>query len=180
MTYDLNYHINLDKSHILPNILNGGYMGIVSQFISDIVLSVLLFNESIIITDIKISNISSYYASITVGMLAGILIIYLDPIATIIITTIFYNYSFKLFENIINNKQINFTPASDIFDAGIGVLILWAFDPTAKQKYYRYQQKRHFIEPTIPRKDRSLGLIIFFSILNSTYGWLKSSFKINN
>ena len=38
MNYDLEYHKNLDKSHILPNILKGAQMGIISQFLADIIL----------------------------------------------------------------------------------------------------------------------------------------------
>ena len=41
MQYDLEYHKSLDRSHILPNILQGAQTGIFSQFISDIILSLL-------------------------------------------------------------------------------------------------------------------------------------------
>ena len=152
-------------------------MGVISQLLSDIIISILLYNSTIIINDIKISSISYYYTSVITGMLAGVLVIYLDPIATIIITTIFYNYISKYMKKLINDEPIDLTPISDTFDVGVSVLLISLFDPTAISQYYRYQQKRHFIEPTIPRRDRTLGLIIFFSILSSTYGWLKSQNK---
>lgn len=180
MNYNLEYHKALDRSHILPNLLNGGYMGILSQMLSDIFISILLFNEAIIINDIKISHISSYYTSAIIGMLAGVLVIFLDPIATIIITTILYNYILKYIKKLINDEPIILTPISDTFDTGISVLLISLFDPTAISQYSRYQQKRHFIEPSIPRRDRTLGLIIFFSVLSSTYGWLKSQNKEND
>ena len=173
MTYDLEYHKNLDKSHILPNVLNGAYMGVFSQFLSDFFLSVLLFNNTIIINDIKISSITNYYASVLTGMLAGLLIIYIDPIGAIAITTIFYNYADRFMHLLISNEDLNLKPIEYTFDASISVLFIALFDPTAKSQFYRYQQKRNFIEPTIPRTDRTLGLVIFFSILTSTYGFLK-------
>ena len=45
--YDLKYHKALNRSHILPNILNGAKSGIYSQFIADIVVSVLLYQNQI-------------------------------------------------------------------------------------------------------------------------------------
>ena len=148
-------------------------MGVFSQFLSDFFLSVLLFNNTIIINDIKISSITNYYASVLTGMLAGLLIIYIDPIGAIAITTIFYNYADRFMHLLISNEDLNLKPIEYTFDASISVLLIALFDPTAKSQFYRYQQKRNFIEPTIPRTDRTLGLVIFFSILTSTYGFLK-------
>lgn len=173
MQYNLEYHKALNRSHILPNVMKGAYTGVGSQFISDIVLSVLLFNNEIIIKDIQISNISNYFASVLTGMLAGFLIIYIDQIALIAITTIFYNYINRFVNTLITKEDLNIRPIEYSFDALIAVMFVVLFDPTAKLQYYRYQQKRHFIEPTIPRTDRNLTLVIFFSILTSTYGFLK-------
>ena len=80
MQYNLEYHKYLDRSHILPNILQGAYMGIISQFLSDFFISLLSNNNNIIISDIEISSISSYYASVVTGMLSGFLIIFIDNI----------------------------------------------------------------------------------------------------
>lgn len=175
MQYNLEYHKYLDKSHILPNVLQGAYTGITSQFLSDLFISLLNYNNQIIITDIEISSIASYYASAVSGMLAGLLIIYIDQIALVAITTIFYSYTYKYINELITGEPIELTPIENTFDATITVLLVALFDPTARSQYYRYQQKRHFIEPTIPRTDRSLSLIIFFSILTSTYGFLKQN-----
>lgn len=173
MQYNLEYHKALNKSHILPNVMRGAYTGISSQFISDIILSLLLFNEEIIINDINVSPITNYYASVLTGMLAGFLIIYIDQIALIAVTTIFYSYANRFFNYLINNEELNIRPIEYTFDALISMLFVILFDPTAKLQYYRYQQKRHLIEPSIPRTDRPLTLVIFFSILTSTYGFLK-------
>lgn len=81
MQYDLKYHIKLDQSHILPNILNGAQFGIISQFLSDIFISLFLFNEKIIIEDIQVSQTPAYYAAVASGMIAGFLSIFIDPIA---------------------------------------------------------------------------------------------------
>ena len=175
MQYNLEYHKYLDRSHILPNLLQGAYMGIVSQFLSDLFISLLSNNNSIIITDIEISSIASYYASVITGMLSGFLIIFIDQIALVVITTVFYSYTFNLINELITGQKLELTPVETTFDAAITVLLVALFDPTARSQYYRYQQKRHFIEPTIPRTDRNLSLIIFFSILTSTYGFLKQN-----
>lgn len=45
MPYNFEYHVRLDQSHILPNILKGAQTGVISQFISDIIISLLFFNE---------------------------------------------------------------------------------------------------------------------------------------
>ena len=49
MQYNLEYHKQLDRSHILPNILEGAKTGVASQFLSDVIISLLLFNESIVL-----------------------------------------------------------------------------------------------------------------------------------
>ena len=98
MQYNLEYHKQLDRSHILQNVMKGAYTGIASQFISDIILSLLLFNNEIIVKYIQISHISHYFASVLTGMLAGLLIIYIDQSALVAVTTIFYNYSNTLGE----------------------------------------------------------------------------------
>ena len=173
MQYNLEYHKALDRSHILPNVMKGAYTGVASQFISDIILSLLLFNNEIIVKDVQISHISHYFASVLTGMLAGLLIIYIDQIALIAVTTIFYNYANTFVNKLITCEELDIRPIEFTFDALIAMFLVALFDPTAKCQYYRYQQKRHFIEPTIPRTDRPLTLVIFFSILTSTYGFLK-------
>lgn len=171
--YDLEYHKRLDKEHILPNILNGAKFGVISQFFSDIVISLLLSNELIIIEDIKISEVSAYYASVASGMMAGLLSIYLDPFAMVLFTITTYAYVFNFFEIILNNAEFSIKPKEIVFDTLVSIILLYAFDPTAHSQYLRYKQKRNLIEPTIGRSDRSLGLSIFFIILVSTYGFLK-------
>ena len=108
-------------------------------------------------------------------MLSGFLIIFIDQIALVVVTTVFYSYTFNLINELITGQKLELTPVETTFDAAITVLFVALFDPTARSQYYRYQQKRHFIEPTIPRTDRNLSLIIFFSILTSTYGFLKQN-----
>ncbi|MDE5715959.1 MAG: hypothetical protein K2I42_07520 [Anaeroplasmataceae bacterium] len=175
MQYNLEYHKQLDRSHILPNLLNGAKTGVISQFLSDFFISLFLFNEQIIIEDIKISTVPAYYASVASGMIAGVLIIYLDPIALVAFTTITYGFVFELADYWINDDPIELTPVEDVFDIGLSVLLVVLFDPTARSQYLRYEQKRHFIEPTIGRKDRDLTLTVFFSVLLSTYNFLKLS-----
>ncbi len=171
--YNLEYHKQLDRSHILPNLLRGGQTGVFSQFLSDIFISLLLYNETIVIEDIKISELPSYYASVASGMLAGVLIIYLDPIALVPFTIVTYGIVFEIANYLITGNEITFTPVEDIFDMGVSILLIVLFDPTARSQYLRYEQKRHFIEPTIGRRDRDLTITIFFSVLLSTYGFLK-------
>lgn len=110
MQYNLEYHKQLDRSHILPNILNGAKTGAISQFLSDVFISLFLFNETIVIEDIRISTLPAYYAAVATGMLAGLLIIYMDPIAVIAFTTIFYDYVFELADWVINEDEIELTP----------------------------------------------------------------------
>lgn len=173
MQYDLDYHIKLDQSHILPNILNGAKTGVFSQFLSDIIISLLLFNEEIIIEDIQISDTPAYYAAVASGMIAGFLSIFMDPIALVAFTTITYGYVFELADYIINDNEIELTPKEDIFDIGITVLFVVLFDPVARHQYLRFNQKRHLIEPTLERRNRSIGTTIFISVFSSTYGFLK-------
>ena len=179
MQYDLDYHKKLDQSHILPNILQGAQTGVFSQFLSDIILSLLLYNEEIIIEDIKISELPSYYAAVASGMIAGFLSIYMDPIALIAFTTITYGYVFEFADYIINNNEITLTPQEDIFDIGITVLFVVLFDPVARHQYLRFNQKRHLIEPTLERRNRSIGTTIFISVFTSTYGFLKLTNRQN-
>lgn len=171
--YDLEYHKRLNKEHILPNVLNGAKFGVISQFFSDIVISLLLSNELIIIEDIKISEVSAYYASVASGMLAGLLSIYLDPFAMVLFTITTYAYVFNFFEIIFKNVEFIVKPREIVFDTLVTIILIYSFDPTAHSQYLRYKQKRNLIEPTIMRSDRSLGLSIFFIILVSTYGFLK-------
>jgi len=151
MQYNLEYHKQLDRSHILPNILEGAKTGVASQFLSDVIISLLLFNESIVLEDIKISTVPSYYASVATGMLAGFLIIYLDPIAVIALTIVFYDYVFEIVDYHINDDPIQVTPVEDVFDIGL----------------------TRFIEPTLGRQDRSPTIAIFITVLTSTYNFLK-------
>lgn len=173
MQYNLEYHKQLDRSHILPNILEGAKTGVISQFLSDIFISLFLFNEAIIVEDIQISTLPSYYASVATGMLAGLLIIYLDPIAVVAFTTVFYDFVFELVDYQLNDDPIELTPVEETFDIGVTMLLIILFDPTAKHQYLRYSQKRHYIEPTLPREDRSPTLAIFITVLSSTYNFLK-------
>ncbi len=173
MQYNLNYHKQLNKKHIIPNILNGAKSGIVSQFLSDIILSILLYNENIIINDIKVSSTPAYYAATATGMLTGLLIIYLDPIAIIAFTTIFYDFVFEIVDFKLNKDPITLTPIEETFDIGLTIILLVIFDPTARHQYLRYYQKRHYIEPTLNRLDRTPALTIFITILTSTYSFLK-------
>lgn len=173
MPYNLEYHKQLDRSHILPNILKGAQTGVISQFLSDIFISLFLFNEEIIIEDIQISTVPAYYASVATGMLAGLLIIYLDPIAVVAFTTVFYDFIFEIVDYHLNEDPIEITPVEETFDIGITMLLIVAFDPTARHQYLRYEQKRHFIEPTLQREDRSPTLAIFITVLTSTYNFLK-------
>ncbi len=175
MQYNLEYHKQLDRSHILPNILNGAKTGAISQFLSDVFISLFLFNETIVIEDIRISTLPAYYAAVATGMLAGLLIIYMDPIAVIAFTTIFYDYVFELADWVINEDEIEFTPVESVFDIGLTIILVVVFDPTARHQYLRYQQKRHFIEPTLQRQDRDVTLTIFITVLTSTYNFLKIS-----
>jgi len=171
----------LNKSHILPNILNGAKFGILSQFISDIMISLLSNNEKIIINDIKISEISQYYASCASGMMAGFLSIYLDPFAMVLFTTITYAYVFNFFEVLLKNNDFIIKPKEIVFDTIISVILIYSFDDTAHSQYLRYKQKRNLIEPTIKRRDRNLFQSVFFIILVSTYGFLKSdNYKSNS
>ncbi len=177
MQYNLEYHKQLDRSHILPNLLNGAKTGIISQFLSDFFISLFIFNDQIVIEDIKISTTPSYYASVASGMIAGVLVIFLDPIALVAFTTITYGFVFELADYIMNNDPVELTPVEDVFDIGLSVLLVVLFDPTARSQYLRYEQKRHFIEPTINRRDRDLTLTVFFSVLLSTYSFLKLTSK---
>lgn len=177
MQYNLEYHKQLDRSHILPNILEGAKTGAISQFLSDIFISLLLFNESIIIEDIQISTVASYYAAVATGMLAGLLIIYLDPIAVVALTTVFYDFIFEIVDFHLNEDPIELTPVENIFDIGLTMILVVVFDPTARHQYLRYQQKRRFIEPTLGRQDRSPTITIFITILTSTYNFLKLQSK---
>ena len=67
MNYNLEYHKNLNRSHILPNFIKGAQSGITSQFLSDVFISLLLYNEDIIINDIKISEVPAFYAATEIG-----------------------------------------------------------------------------------------------------------------
>ncbi len=173
MQYNLEYHKQLDREHILPNILNGAKTGVISQFLSDFFFLFFLFNETIVINDIQISTVPAYYASVASGMLAGLLIIYLDPIAVVAFTTIAYGIVFEIVDYLTNEDPVELTPVEDVFDIGVSMLLIILFDPTARSQYLRYEQKRHYIEPTIGRRDRDLTMTVFFSVLLSTYSFLK-------
>ncbi|MDE5566263.1 MAG: hypothetical protein K2I77_04685, partial [Anaeroplasmataceae bacterium] len=123
MTYNLEYHKQLDRSHILPNMLNGAKTGVISQFLSDFFLSLFLYNEQLVVEDIKVSGVASYYASVASGMLAGVLIIFLDPIALVAFTTITYGFVLEIAEYIITGDEITLTPVEDIFDIGVSVIL---------------------------------------------------------
>ena len=173
MQYNLEYHKQLDRSHILPNVLKGAQTGVVSQFLSDIFISLFLFNESIVIEDIQVSTLPAYYASVATGMLAGLLIIYLDPIAVIAFTTVFYDFVFEVVDHWLYEDPIEITPVETTFDIGLTIILVVLFDPTARHQYLRYEQKRHFIEPTLGREDRTATITIFITVLTSTYNYLK-------
>lgn len=180
LEYNLEYHKKLNQSHILPNILNGAKMGVISQFVADIVLSLLLYNEKIIIEDIKISGIASYYAAVFSGMMGSFLSIYMDPFATTLFTVVTYAYTFALVNSLKNKEPIELHPVEMVFDTGVSILLIYAFDPTSKNQYYRYSEKRHFIEPIHKRMDRSLGQNLFITVLVNTYGFLKLQNRLNN
>ena len=152
-------------------------MGILYQFISDIILSLLLYDDKIIETDIQVSETQSYIASTASGMMAGFLSIYLDPIALVAFTSITYGYAYEIADYLIKNDPITPTPREDVFDIGITILFVILFDPTAIYQYNRFKQKRHHIEPTLPRRNRSMSISIFITVFTSTYGFLKLTTK---
>ncbi|MGM9969525.1 MAG: hypothetical protein ACI35S_03910 [Anaeroplasma sp.] len=173
MPYDLEYHKMLDRSHILPNLMNGAIAGIASQFISDFIISLLLFNEEIIIEDIQISEIEAYYAAVASSIVASVLSIYMDPFAVVLLSTTTYAFVLDFLTTKIKNTESTLKASEIIFDTGVAIILIYAFDRNAHSQYLRYQQKRHFIEPTIPRRDRSSFESIFFIVLVSTYSFLK-------
>ena len=168
--YNLEYHKYLDRSHILPNLLNGAIQGVIAQFLSDLIITFLLEEGKILINDVNISNISQYYASVASGMVAAVLLIFLDPFAVVLFSTISYNYVYLLVENDFN---INFEIDTEeiIEDSIETILLLFMFDPVAKSQYLRYTEKRHNVEPDIPRRDRTTMQLIFFVILTNTYNF---------
>ena len=173
MQRDIVYHAKLNRDHIIPNLMSGAKYGVISQFASDIVISLLLFNQKIFIKDVQISNISSYYAAVASGITASVLAIYLDPFAIVLFTTIAYRYTLQLVNNNFDYNKITIRPREIIFDSVLIIILMYLFDPTAHNQYLRYKQKRALIEPTYSRKDRDIGLTIFFIILTNTYNFLK-------
>ncbi len=178
--YNLEYHKELNRSHILPNILEGAKAGVISQFVADIVLSLLLFNEEIVIEDIQISEIPSYYAAVASGMLGAFLAIYMDPFAIALFSTITYGFVFALVDSHLNNKEFNLKPVEMVFDTGVSILLIYSYDPVAHNQYLRYSEKRHFIEPIHRRMDRNMAQNIFIIVLVNTYGFLKIQDKLDD
>lgn len=168
--YNLEYHKYLDRSHILPNLLNGAIQGVIAQFLADLIITFLLEEGEILVNDVNISNISQYYASVASGIVAGVLLIFLDPFAVALFSTVAYNYVYLLVENDFNTSfEIN---SEEIIEDTIEtILLLYMFDPTARSQYLRYTEKRHYIEPNIPRRDRTTTQLIFFIILTNTYNF---------
>ena len=80
---------------------------------------------------------------------------------------------YEIADNIINNNDIKLTPQEDIFDIGITMLFVILFDPTARHQYLRFKEKRHMIEPTLERQNRTLSITLFITVFSSTYGFLK-------
>ena len=175
MSYNLEYHKQLDRSHILPNLLEGAKNGVIAQFLSDVIISLLLNNENIVLNDIKISEISSYYASVASGMVVSVLYIFMDPFAVVVFSITTYAFVYDLIESLTKNKEFSINAVEIVFDSIVSILLIYAFDNTAHSQYYRYWQKRCLIEPTIQRTDRSRGQSIFFVVLVSTYSFLKIS-----
>lgn len=177
--YNLEYHKQLNRSHILPNIIEGAKAGAISQFISDVIISILLYNEAVVIEDIEISEIPAYYASVASGMMVGFLSIYMDPFAVTLFSLTTYAYVFALMDCLINGVEFNPAPVETIFDTGVSILLIYAFDSTAHNQYLRYQEKRHLIEPIHPRMDRNTFQNIFIIVLVSTYNFLKIQDEAN-
>ncbi len=171
--YDLEYHKQNNRSHILPNILNGAKQGVLSQFIADIVLSILLYNETIVIEDIEISEIPAYYAAVISGMTVAFLMIYMDSFAVALFSTLTYAFIFELLDSQIHQTEFYLRPAEIIFDTGVSLILIYCFDPVAHNQYQRYREKRHFIEPIHQRMDRNMAQNIFIIVLVNTYGFLK-------
>ena len=170
---NIEYHKQEDRTHILPNFLNGAKFGVISQFISDIIISLLLYNETLILEDINISKPASYYAAAASGAMIAVLSIYMDPFAIILFSNVTYEYVYELVSNDFNYNKINLTPNEIIFDTVLILILTYLFDPTAHNQYQRYNQKRNGIEPTYQRTDRPFALSIFFLVLINTYNFLK-------
>lgn len=170
---DIEYHKQVNRTHILPNFLNGAKIGVISQFISDIILSLLLYNEDLITNDINISSIASYYAAAISGAMIAVLSIYMDPFAIILFSNVTYSYVYELVNNNYNYNNLNIRPREIIFDTVLIIILTYAFDPTAHNQYFRYKQKRLGVEPTYQRRDRPFTLSIFFLVLINAYNFLK-------
>lgn len=170
---DIEYHKMINRTHILPNLLNGAKFGVISQFISDFVISLLLFNETLIINDIQISKPASYYAAASSGAMIALLSIYMDPFAIILFSNVTYEYVYQLVSNDLNYNNLDIRPREIVFDTALILILTYLFDPTAHNQYLRYKQKREGIEPTYGRQDRPFALSIFFLVLVNTYNFLK-------
>lgn len=165
------FQIIQDRQHILPNLISGAKAGLISQFLSDIIVSILLYNQTIVINDIKISKTDAYASSIISGITASVLSIYLDPFALVLISSFAYEYTFNIVANY-NNKSIKeFNVKDIIFDSIVSIILIYLFDPTAHNQYIRYKEKRYLLKPQHKRMNRSLAQTIFFIVLTNTYNF---------
>ena len=170
---NIEYHKALNRSHILPNFLNGAKIGVISQFASDIIISLLLYNEKLIINDVNISPIASYYAAAASGAMIAVLSIYMDPFAIVLFSNVTYDYVFEIVDNDFKPNNVNIRPREIMFDTALIIILTYLFDPTAHNQYLRYRQKKKGIEPTYGRQNRPVGLTIFFLVLINAYNFLK-------
>lgn len=146
----------------LTNILEGIKSGITSQFISDIIISLLAYKDEIITTDIRISSTTSYISSTITGGITGLLSLYLDPLAIIPFSIITYNYSYEIFDYIINKDEITITPIDDIFDIGAITILVALFDPNAIKNYKNKTNTK-----------RTISVEIFIAVFINTYFYIR-------
>lgn len=172
MERNISFYKEQDKSHIIRNLLSGAKAGIISQFIADTFISILLYNEAIVIEDIRVSQIPSYYASVASGITVAVLAIYMDPFAVVLFSTVAYEYVFNTVSKYLNNEIIEFDSKDVILDSVVVIVLIYLFDPVAHNQYLRYKEKRFMNNPIHRRMDRSMALTIFFIILTNSYNFV--------
>ncbi len=154
---------------------------LIAQFASDIFFSFFFTQENVLKDDIKVSTISSYYAAIATGVLIGISGQYLDRFALIVLTTVVYALVFDYMNALLGLEEFKIDAFNSTFDVLAGIILIYLFDPKAKNDYINHKNERLMLNKEKLDADKTvMDTIIVIVVINAYAGFKQNIFKTDD
>lgn len=169
-----------EKREKIPELVTTGILGVViGQFITDIFFSFFFTEDNALQTDIKVSQIPLYYASVASGIIIGISSQYVDKFALIVISSVFFKVVNNLMDSLIDESQFEITETELVESIIATTIILYVFNPYAYNDYINHYNERHCIETEPLPTNSSIVLVLLISVITNSYFGVMNAIRSN-